>query len=170
MASREIDRLPKGLSTFREREMHSRLLRQAISEKSVLDLIENDPQVKSKERIVNKLTTFVENMFAGKAIIDKVLAEGKPISLPPNSSEALRAWEIAHDYVIGIPLKESLLRSEELHASRIGRFIKKMKVEVEYLKNVELGKVEPDKVKTVRAFYKERFEVASRRLPVPKLD
>ena len=169
MASREIDRLPKGLSTFREREMHSRLLRQAISEKSVLDLIENDPQVKSKERIVNKLT-FVENMFAGKAIIDKVLAEGKPISLPPNSSEALRAWEIAHDYVIGIPLKESLLRSEELHASRIGRFIKKMKVEVEYLKNVELGKVEPDKVKRVRAFYKERSEVARRRLPVPKLD
>ena len=44
-----------------------------------------------------------------------------------------------------------------------------MEVEVEYLKNAELGKVEPDKVRAVRAFYKKGFKKAISGLPVPKL-
>ena len=169
MITYEIERSPKVLSAFGETDRDTRLLRQAIFAESVLYLTENNPQVKSKEQIVNKLTTFVENMLAGKAIIDNILAKDKPISLPQNFSEALRAWEIAHDYVIGIPPKESLLRSEEPYASLIERFIEQMEVEVEYLKNAELGKVEPDKVRAVRAFYKKGFKKAISGLPVPKL-
>ncbi|MCL4374011.1 MAG: hypothetical protein M1360_04550 [Candidatus Marsarchaeota archaeon] len=172
MATHEIDRSQKALGACGETDIdtNTRLLLEGIFAESVLYLTDNSPVVKSKERIVDKLTTFVENISAGMAIIDDMSAKDKPISLPSNFSDALHAVFIAYDYVMRITPKASFLRSKKSDTSLMERFIEQMKVEVEYLKNVELGKVEPDKVKTVRAFYEERFKKAVSELPVPRLD
>lgn len=173
MATREIDRSQKALGAYGETDIdtNTRLLLEGIFAESVLYLTDNSPVVKSKDEIVDKLTTYVENISAAMDTIERISsAKDKPFILPPNFSETLPAFEIAFDYVIGIPPKESLLRSKGSYTSLMEHFIEQMKVEVEYLKNVELGKVDPAKVNTIRAFYEEIYKKDVSELPVPRLD
>lgn len=117
---------------------------------AVLNLISNSPSVKDRQKVIDKIKLFIDDINTGKGIIN-----GNPVN--NRLADSLKAYETSINFLY--------LTSEDSLDNLIGDLNK----EVGYLESLGEGKVNEDRVKTLKSFFEMVLERAFNKMGVPVL-
>lgn len=117
---------------------------------AVLNLISNSPSVKDRQKVIDKIKLFIEDINTGKGIIN-----GNPVN--NRLADSLKAYETSMNFLY------------VTSADSLDDLIEDLNKEVGYLESLGKGKVNEDRVKTLKSFFEMVLERALNKMGVPAL-